>query len=405
VSATAPAKERPSSAPALQLAPPDPRAQTALSRGFIPTLDGLRAIAILAVLARHTNRTEAWDDAASVASRRFTGPGWVGVDLFFVISGFLITRILRDARRRPHFFRNFYVRRALRIFPPYYALLLVTLCVLPHFVAVVQQSDKDVLSRQGWLWTYTNNIDVWIHGWSRLDGWLWLEHTWSLAVEEQFYLLWPLVVLLASTRALAGIALTVVALSPIVRLLMLRAGLPAVAVYTFTAFRFDPFAMGGLLALFCESTAFRERAPRVALVLVLASLPVLLGIVIRAGGFDEKMRIVQILGYSAIGGLSAGLVLAAVIADPRGLFGRMLSSGPLSSLGRYSYAVYLFHYPLQPLLTRIFPGVRMAAATGSALFTHFVFTVFESLVAVALAYVSWHAMERHFIGLKDRFTK
>lgn len=354
---------------------------------------------------RHTNHPEAWDDAASVASRAFTGTGWVGVDLFFVISGFLITRILRDARPRPHYFRNFYVRRALRIFPPYYALLLVTLCVLPHFVAVVAQSDKDVLSRQGWLWTYTNNIDVWIHGWSKLDGWLWLEHTWSLAVEEQFYFLWPLVVLLASTRALTGIAVTVVALSPIARFLMLRAGIPAAAVYTFTASRFDPFAMGGLLALFCESTGFRERAPRVVRLLVLASVPVLLGIVIKARGFDEKMRIVQVIGYSAIGGLSAGMVLGAVIAAPRGIVARVLSSRPLSFLGRYSYAVYLFHYPLQPFLTRIFPGARMAAATGSALFTHVLFAIFEGLVALALAYVSWHVLERHFIGLKDRFTK
>src|SRR5581483_4595047 len=119
------------------------------------------------------------------------GVGWAGVDLFFVLSGFLITGILLDTTRSPHFFRNFYARRTLRIFPWYYGLLIVVFLIVPHLFTVARPGVSDIFRHQAWLWTYTANIAF--EGKHKIyfdADWLRLSHFWSLAIEEQFYLAW-----------------------------------------------------------------------------------------------------------------------------------------------------------------------------------------------------------------------
>ncbi len=156
-----------------------------------PVLDGVRGIAVLAVLAFHVRGPI--PDLAGIAWLRYPlhllSPLWSGVDLFFVLSGFLITNILLRARRHPHYFRNFYARRTLRIFPLYYFTLLL------HYLAELW--GPEALSGPGasrlrlWYWLYAQNWLGGLYGESLRA----FEHYWSLAIEEQFYLLWPLVVL------------------------------------------------------------------------------------------------------------------------------------------------------------------------------------------------------------------
>ena len=146
----------------------------------IPALDGLRGIAILLVLAFHTELLPTLKPLAR--------DGWAGVDLFFVLSGFLITRILLKSRNSPRYFTNFYARRILRIWPVYFGILL--------FVFASERYRLLGDSATSWWWislaTFTQNFYIGAYGWNALPDWL--GPTWSLGIEEQFYLIWPLLV-------------------------------------------------------------------------------------------------------------------------------------------------------------------------------------------------------------------
>ena len=140
-----------------------------------------------------------------LAIQRLTGAGWVGVDLFFVLSGFLITSILYEAKQSDGYFKNFYMRRVLRIFPLYYGVLFVAFAVVPLFHPYQTGFYKTISHNQIFLWTYLQNYVQlpW-------EGWAGFTHFWSLAVEEQFYLVWPAVVFLLNRRALMGVSIGMV---------------------------------------------------------------------------------------------------------------------------------------------------------------------------------------------------
>ncbi len=175
----------------------------------MPALDGVRGLAVLMVLLDHfvgdmlppTNSVER-------VIVYVTAYGAYGVDLFFVLSGFLITGILYDARDKTSYFRNFYMRRFLRIFPLYYGVLALLFFVAP-LIPLLQGATLDYLvERQAWAWLYGVNIYTAIRGEWALS---FINHFWSLSVEEQFYLFWPLVVYLLARRpqALIAVSLTV----------------------------------------------------------------------------------------------------------------------------------------------------------------------------------------------------
>ena len=163
-------------------------------------LDGVRGFAILAVTIYRICKELAPNSHPVVAFiQRITSPGMRGVDLFFVLSGFLITGILLYSKGRPNYFRNFMVRRALRIFPLYFLSLFLGLWIIPSvFSTHVFDMPR---AEQFYLWTYTSNIRMsWLNGWCFGP----FDHFWSLAVEEHFYLVWPAVVLFLSVRGLAA---------------------------------------------------------------------------------------------------------------------------------------------------------------------------------------------------------
>ena len=173
-----------------------------LERGHILALDGLRGIAILLVVFSHfVSNLRIPADGWAWPLVSIAHAGWAGVDLFFVLSGFLITGILVDARGSSTYFKSFYARRALRILPAYYGFLLAIFVVLPllHLGA----GDNYMLARQhqGWYWLHLTNVMMAI---GELPGHGPYPSTlfWSLAVEEQFYLIWPAIVALCSTSTL-----------------------------------------------------------------------------------------------------------------------------------------------------------------------------------------------------------
>src|SRR5581483_6988074 len=163
-------------------------------------LDGLRGVAILAVMLFHQSLVVG-DSALDRAVAFWTYSGWDGVDLFFVLSGFLITGILFDSRSSPgsRYFRTFYSRRVLRILPLYYGVALFTLVILAHIPNYKSANLARISGAEVWYWVYLQNWSIGAAGLFRNGI---LDVTWSLAIEEQFYLVWPIAVLLLSRRAL-----------------------------------------------------------------------------------------------------------------------------------------------------------------------------------------------------------
>ncbi|HZT79778.1 MAG TPA: acyltransferase, partial [Gemmataceae bacterium] len=267
----------------------------------LPGLDGLRGVAILLVLAFHLLPSQPVTSHVTAWIYRAAWSGWCGVDLFFVLSGFLITGILLDAKGLPHYFRNFYARRTLRIFPLYYGVLVVIFVIVPLFLRPPSPAFEHLQANQIWLWCYASNVcTVWANGWVFLAGNWHLNHFWSLAVEEQFYLVWPLVVLLLSRRRLlAACALCVVA-APLLRWAFLANGYGFVVAYTFTPCRVDALAVGAAVAVAARApgglSALRRFAPAVALALGAA----LLGLFVWRHGLRIADEVMQTAGYSLL---------------------------------------------------------------------------------------------------------
>src|SRR5688572_4444796 len=212
--------------------------------GVIPALDGLRGIAIILVMLHHFTyiRPTSGIDGLIGGVLFFC---WSGVDLFFVLSGFLITGILLDTRGSERYFSTFYARRTLRIFPLYYLVLFVALIVLPQFPAVNSVLVGSDNSPPQWpYWFYVTNFAIadggWVHGW--------VDVAWSLAIEEQFYLVWPLLIWLCRPRLFALLCAVILVAEPIARVYARATDVPSLSIFVLPWFRLDGFATGALLA-------------------------------------------------------------------------------------------------------------------------------------------------------------
>jgi len=368
----------------------------------IPVLDGVRGVAILLVLIFHFSvYGHGLVPSGLFIDRlyyRVAGAGWIGVDLFFVLSGFLITGILYDAKQSQHYFRNFYARRVLRIFPLYYGALIVFLVVLPWLRP--DHSELSSMARDGvWYWSYLSNVKFAQDGWPQFGA---IGHFWSLAVEEQFYLLWPALVLALTRRQLQIACLVCVIAALLVRVALIAQG-NNTAAFVLTPARIDALAVGAYLAVTARGPEGLLRLSRLALPAVaLLSLSVLIIFVMRQGfaGYDP---VVSTIGLTILA-CFFGAVLVVALTLPRGsLVARAFSSSFLSFFGRYSYGIYVFHHPLLFFKAGIIPLAIVPGLFGSQLLRQLVFLVVATAVSVAIAFLSWHLFEKQFLKLKTLF--
>ncbi|MDB4912932.1 MAG: acyltransferase 3 [Gemmatimonadetes bacterium] len=375
----------------------------------VPSLDGLRAVAIVLVIMHNAGSVQgAFDGIGLRVWGVISNAGWVGVQLFFALSGFLITRILLWGKGEPGWLRSFYVRRLLRIVPLYYAFLLLVFLVAPR-VAVLQSLARGGTAAPGWYWLYLAN-------WSQpfLDGPHGLPHVWSLCVEEQFYLLWPVIIALSSERAIAWIAGGTV-IGAVVARLGLHAFLPqavaASAAYTWTICRADTIALGALVALGLRNrgmNAWMRTHLRTALVVAAVVALLALGI---QHGFPPEETLGEAVNQPLAGILSALVVMACVCGDrtdaQRGrtqvAFQRVLSARWLRSIGKYSYAIYVLHLPVHILLSGTFHGMMVRGSGGTRFFAHAGYTALVLGVSYVLALVTWNLLEQPFLSLKRFF--
>jgi peptidoglycan/LPS O-acetylase OafA/YrhL len=377
------------------------------SQRRIPALDGLRGAAILVIMLHHF--------VTMPAARGFEIPfvlaakaGWVGVDLFFVLSGFLITGTLVDSRGAAGYARSFYARRALRILPLYMATVAVLTISLPLAARFDPECARKFGTHIWWYWTQTTNIMLARAGNFDVVGFS-TPHFWSLAVEEQFYLVWPILVALCPPRHLASACLTVAAVSVILRPVLLANGTAPLAIYTLTPTRMDGLALGGALAVARRSDSLwrlvKSPAQSVARLPAAGWLGVIvlgvLGMALLDPAVDHNAPAMQAIGFPMIAAVAAVVLAAALCAPVGSPLERWLTAGWLRTLGRYSYGLYVLHYPLAHLLWSA--GVdprKLPAVDGSRLPAQLLVIAAASSLSFGAAWVSYQYLESPFLRFK-----
>jgi peptidoglycan/LPS O-acetylase OafA/YrhL len=368
----------------------------------VPALDGIRGIAILLVMFCHFTLYGGMQPACTLDKLyyRVALAGWVGVDLFFVLSGYLITGILLDTKGGEYFFRNFYTRRALRIFPLYYGFLLLFFVIFP-LTMPTSESLRLLHRDQGWYWGYLANVLIAFEGWTPVPGTV--GHLWSLAVEEQFYLIWPVVIFMFRRRNLKIICLTLIPISLGVRVGLSLAGNPTAA-YVLTPARMDALAVGAFLALAAREPSGLANVLRFVWPVIAGSSVSLASILIWRGALRPESMAVQTIGYTSIAFLCGALLTLAATSTPETKIGRILSHPILVSFGYYSYALYIFHLPITSFLEQQVLSVgALPTVMGSLLPAQAVFTMVATVTAFAIAFLSWLLYEVQFLNLKGLF--
>ncbi len=321
--------------------------------------------------------------------------GWTGVDLFFVLSGFLITGILIDTQTSSNYFRSFYMRRILRIFPLYY--LVVLLGGIGY-----------LFSRHSGGWHYLPNPRTLVyllfyvqnfHGMPLAYG-----HFWSLALEEQFYLLWPLVVFLVrSRRALAWTIVSLIALGFLDRLATLLVQGRDVDLNARLQYRLDSLLVGALLALVIRNRHALRQALRVAPWVGAAGLLGFLWIAFGVHEWQSRTTYTRLFGFPCLALFFGACVLLAWNNERTGSpIDRILCTRFLQFTGKYSYGLYVFHAPVMLLFSYVLLNPdRPHPMAGAA-------RVLVGLSAIAVAYgaayLSFKFYERPFLTLKERFN-
>jgi peptidoglycan/LPS O-acetylase OafA/YrhL len=368
----------------------------------IPELDGLRGLAILLVLIVHCI-----DETKFLGGSRWLSYlvaadslSWSGVDLFFVLSGFLIGGILLDARGSANYFKAFYARRAFRILPVYAA-------VVGAFYLCFYAEQQGWIPGSRWLYgpnipwyayvTFTQNFHWAAGGADRTN---WLTPTWSLAVEEQFYLILPAVIWFLSGRRLLYFLGSVIVGAPFLRLFLdLNFSSGNVASFCLVPCRADALLLGVLAALLVrhqtawESLKSHRRSLVSAWIVLLAGLCAL--IVFKQT--DHLGFFMTTLGYSWLALFYLGLLLLALI-QTSGWLGKILRNSWLKALGTISYGVYLIH---KPVLGLVFGYFRIEWPLAEDLAGRLM--VLSALaITLAVASISWAVFERPLLKIGHR---
>lgn len=345
---------------------------------YYSELDGVRGVAALLVMVLHFFQQYSYPGSTASILNKLSVIGQTGVDLFFVLSGFLITRILVETKNSEGFFSNFYMRRSLRIFPLYYFALVLSYYVIPFFKGL----PIPQFSQQVYYWIYLQNFST-TFDWDAVGP----AHFWSLGVEEHFYLFWPLVVYLLTLRKLAICVFVLIVTSFIARIIMILQGID---VYYFTLTRFDSLAIGAFLTLLeLKGVLNIENSKKFLLAMLVSSVPIIMLWVSFGGGGVNFIQITKPLMIAAFCFLLLGYIVSS---SENNLLKKILNTKLLSYTGKISYGLYVYH----PFLFVLISG---SIKTGSFLLD---FSL-NFLLCYVVATLSFYLFENKVLKFKRFF--
>lgn len=386
-----------------------------LTRYMFP-LDGLRGIAILLVIAHNLGvpGDPVIDGFAVKLARMFVNAGWFGVQLFFVLSGFLITGFLLQENApgiRPlsSSLRDFYIRRILRIFPLYYSTLFAALVFFPFFGGHAK-SLEGPLEYQRWYWAFVSN---WGYAWHDLGGSF--AHFWSLAVEEQFYVVWPLLVLNLRLKNLKWLCVFIVIMATLFRIFFTLHD-PVLAVkgaYTFSVARFDALAIGGLLAIILRDPIAFSRLKPLIIPMLSCGCAYVIGVSVICHNFGPVVPVVKSSDYLCLLNQTVAMLIsvAAIFLSivPVASSGAVkywrffLQLSAMQTVGKYSFAMYVFHMPLINFWLWISEPWINLGSLGPLLLA-LVNMISVTTLSLLLAMVSWRVLEQPCLKLKSKIA-
>ena len=380
-----------------------------------PAIDGLRAIAVLQILLWHSaiesiNEFPAWKLASSPLIEsyvKFTVFGASGVNLFFIISGFLITGLILDTRNKKHGLRKFYIRRALRIFPLYYATLAILFFLLWFFEPETFHIKDRILS----YFLYLQNTDFF---WYKIDimpfsypGYESLNHLWSLAVEEQFYIIWPIIILWMTKKRNFKQSIQIM-LGFIVFSVLLRCCITVLinwqCAYMFLLSRMDALIMGGMIAYIIYKRPKVFQAIKEAnndyfkLLLIILICLMMYNLYTKVSVIFMTKYMITFMNIFYLSLLIK--VLGGHIDKKKGWFERLSCSKFMKETAKISYGLYIFNLPVLYFLSF---GTRALEITDF----YYVYPIFICVgggITFLLAYLSYHFYEKRFLRLKDKLA-
>ncbi len=370
-----------------------------MTRRTIPVLDGIRGLAIIGVLLRHA----AYIFHPHGSATRWFLPvmqfGTWGVDLFFVLSGFLITGILLDTKPAVNRARSFYGRRVLRIFPIYY--LAVTLVLLGGCYSTwirTAANLQNIPDHLAYVFYFQNFIPLW-HGGTFPESII--GPFWSLAVEEQFYFVWPLIVWRTNSKNLTRICVAALGISLIVRLLLVLRFGSGIWVYSLTPTRADGLFVGSALAAIL---AFHRKISK-RLFVVLAGSGIAALAAVALGGRVNQLWLtgpyMSVIGISGIA-LACGALITFCLRSENSLLARAFQKQWIRRFGKYSYGMYVWHFPIYYGLHHLFEtrfSLRFPVETGVGL----AYVALLIGATYAAAWLSFQCFEQWFLRLKAHF--
>jgi peptidoglycan/LPS O-acetylase OafA/YrhL len=361
-----------------------------LQKAHIKSLDGLRGAAILMVFLFHY-----WPRASRNPISALSLFGWSGVDLFLVLSGFLITGILYDARKSSNYFKSFYMRRALRLFPVYFLAIAVVI-IGTHFLR----------GFRSWLdipfFLYGANVVVVLpSATTHFPPYFECRHFWSLALEEQFYSIWPFIVFLVPSRKrLIQLCLGGIGIALVLRTALAALGADAEILHVELPTRMDSLLTGALLALALRGPDQVKWLEAGRLRWTFGVSVVLLAIAIVAGhSWHFSSRPMETAGFTVLAAMFGCILALALISGT--LTNRIFSNRVLRFYGRYSYGLYVWHYLLYPLTSRFVPTflrIFRFPILGEAAFTLAMLAMFTGA-----AVLSYSFFESYFLAMKSKF--
>lgn len=354
------------------------------SHQYIPAFDGWRGVGVILVVSAHC------------FPNTITRPFWVAMDLFFVMSGFLITGILLDSKTNQHYYRNYITRRVLRVFPVYYFVLFLSFIIIPWLWPHLMGSHYDYyLKHQAWFWLYGQNWLFSITGFPQNHT---MVHFWSLAVEEQFYLLWPLLVKIFDSKKMLKVCIGIALFSIYFRMdLGFRLGFIEPYRYMATLSRMDSISIGAMIAILIRNNK-QWLEKHVSVFALISALCAVAGVI-----YYRSANFLAVPSIYTFVDIFSGCILLYSLSLNKPWIIRIGDLCFFRFLGKYSYGIYIYHYIIfnilfynvQPIFMKYFSRFWI---------TEGLIGILTFCTAVFISLISYKYLELPFLKLKKYFS-